>query len=188
VTFKFSAVLTVGGYSMDEVASSLQKCIRRSDLDGALFWASELDLSGYGEYAFKRLRIICSEDIGIADRSLPATLEALYRAWSDLRKKRDPNCPERLPLVHAVILLATAPKSRLADHAAVVFYRGDRPKRPIEDFAKDRHTQAGRALGRAWSHFWTEGSKLIPESEVSDPYREQAMAILRDESGLFDHE
>jgi replication-associated recombination protein RarA len=45
----------------------MQKCIRRGLERDALFWATELDRSNFGEYVWKRLRIIASEDIGIAD-------------------------------------------------------------------------------------------------------------------------
>jgi replication-associated recombination protein RarA len=43
----FSELTSVGGYLLGEVASALQKSIRRGDEDGALFWSTELDLSGY---------------------------------------------------------------------------------------------------------------------------------------------
>lgn len=46
----FAALRTRDGYLNSEVTSALQKCIRRGDEDGALFWATELDLSNYGEY------------------------------------------------------------------------------------------------------------------------------------------
>jgi hypothetical protein len=49
--------LTVPG---EVVASALQKAIRRGNEREALFWASELDLAGYGGYVWKRLRIIAS--------------------------------------------------------------------------------------------------------------------------------
>ena len=60
----FSELHSIGGYKLGEVASALQKSIRRGDEPQALFWSTELDLSGYTEYAWKRLRIITSEDIG----------------------------------------------------------------------------------------------------------------------------
>jgi replication-associated recombination protein RarA len=41
--------------------------------DSALFWATELDLSRYGEYAMKRLCIIASEDVGMGEPHVPET-------------------------------------------------------------------------------------------------------------------
>src|SRR3954463_15325586 len=114
----FGQRLTVGGYRCEEVASALQKCIRRGMEEDALFWATELDLSGFGEYVWKRLRIIASEDVGTADPCIAIGVRALYENWRDQRKKDDAkHAPERLFLVDAVIRLSQALKSRAVDHA-----------------------------------------------------------------------
>src|SRR5258705_10862502 len=98
----FSELTSVGGFCLGEVASALQKSIRRGDEDAALFWATELDLSGYGEYCWKRLRIMTSEDVGLAELQMPAQIQALYVAWSDQRKNKDErHGPDRLFLLHA---------------------------------------------------------------------------------------
>src|SRR6478752_6344808 len=96
---------TVGDYSCEEVTSALQKCIRRGLEEDALFWATELDLSGFGEYVWKRLKIIASEDIGLEENSLAAiAVRALYENWLEQRKKADTrHAPERLFLVHAIL-------------------------------------------------------------------------------------
>src|ERR1051325_2530335 len=123
----FAELTTSGGYNVGEVASAMQKCIRRGRADDALFWATELDLAGYGEYVFKRLRIIASEDIGLADNSAAQLVAALYASWAAQRKKEDQrHAPERLFLVHAVLYLAGARKSRMVDHALIVMYEGRR--------------------------------------------------------------
>jgi replication-associated recombination protein RarA len=177
----FSSLTSVGGYNLGEVASSLQKCIRRGQEDGALFWATELDLSGYGEYCWKRLKIISSEDVGMAEPGAAAEILALYQNWSAQRKKGDTrHGPERLFLVHAVILLARAKKSRLVDHALIVYYEGMRAQRPIPDVALDKHTARGRQLKRGHEHFWSEGAVVTNPGEVADPYYDQAKAIRSD--------
>jgi replication-associated recombination protein RarA len=128
----FSELTSVGGYNLGEVTSAFQKCVRRGDEDGALFWATELDISGYGEYAWKRIRIMVSEDIGLAEPGLPAQVAALYANWLAQKKKGDEkNGPERLFLVHAVILISRAGKSRMVDHALIVYYEAERTKRDI---------------------------------------------------------
>src|SRR4051794_35659972 len=53
---------TSRGYDAREVVSALQKSIRRSDPDAALYWGVELARSGYGAWLWKRLRIIAVED------------------------------------------------------------------------------------------------------------------------------
>jgi replication-associated recombination protein RarA len=167
----FAELTSKGGYKMGEVASALQKSIRRGEEDAALFWGTELDMSGFGEYCWKRLRIMTSEDIGLADPHLAATVQALYSAWADQRKKKDErHGPERLFLVHAIILLARAPKSRMVDHALIAYYEADRPQRQIPDCALDKHTVAGKRLRRGHEHFWTEGAHINNAGEVSDPY------------------
>lgn len=177
----FAQVVTPGGYICGEVASAMQKCIRRGLADDALYWATELDLAGYGEYVFKRLRIIASEDVGLGEPLASATIQALYQSWLDVRRKKDTlHAPERLFLVHAVLFLAASRKSRMVDHALVVMYEGRRDPRPIPDFALDRHTVRGRAAKRAWRHFWQHGSHLENKAALDDPYEEQARAIRQD--------
>jgi replication-associated recombination protein RarA len=169
---------TVGGYPCEEVTSAMQKCIRRGQDEPALFWATELDLSGFGEYVWKRLRIIASEDIGPSTAGIAGEVRALYCHWLDQRKKKDAkHAPERLFLVHAVLVLCRSYKSREVDHALIVFYEGARERRPIPDFALDRHTQRGRRMGRGWKHFFTEG---VGPNIIPDVYQDRAQDIRRD--------
>ena len=181
----FSELSTVGCYKIAEVSSAMQKSIRRGDEDSALFWATELDLSGYGEYVFKRLRIISSEDIGLAAPGLVTDVHALHENWLAQRKKADTrHGPERLFLVHAVLLCARAPKSRLVDHALISFYEAPRQHRDIPDYALDKHTLRGKQLKRGHAHFWAEGAKIENAGAVADPYQQKAIATrseLQDE-------
>jgi replication-associated recombination protein RarA len=172
---------TISGHESAEVVSALQKCIRRGQVDQALHWAVELDRSGYGAWCWKRLRIICSEDVGPAWPEGPATIDALYRTWLDLRKKADDKqAPWRLQLVHAVYLLASAPKSRVVDWALITHYAADAPKRDIPDVALDKHTARGKRLKRGWSHFFDAGTVLSPHApqDLEADYRERARLLL----------
>lgn len=155
--------------------------IVRGLADDALYWATELDLAGYTEYVWKRLRIIASEDIGPADPHAALQVRALYESWLELRKKNDTHhAPERLFLVHAVLYLAGAPKSRIVDHALIVHYEGPREKREIPDFALDRHTQRGRQRRRGWKHFWETGANVANPAPIPDPYLATAKEIRID--------
>jgi replication-associated recombination protein RarA len=176
---RFGDLTTPGGYRMDEVASALQKAIRRGDEAGALFWATELDQAGYGNYAWKRLRIIASEDVGIADSNAQVQVRALYDEWREMR--RDVKEAAHFGfftifLLHAVVLLVRAPKSRYLDHVLTVYYEGDRPTREVPDYALDKHTARGRQLRRGAEHFYDVGGHL-EGPVVPDPYAEQAKAI-----------
>jgi len=171
---------TAGGYVCEEVTSAMQKCIRRGMEEDALFWATELDLSGFGEYVWKRLKIIASEDIGLEEGSIRAVLvRSLYDNWKEQRKKDDTkHAPERLFLVHAVLALSRSFKSRVVDNALIVFYEGRRAKREIPDFALDRHTARGRRKKRGWDHFFTEGTG--PNIQPDAVYEARARDIRRD--------
>jgi len=161
---------TPGGYLCGEVASALQKAIRRGNEREALFWASELDLAGYGGYVWKRLRIIASEDVGLADTEAVVGVRALYENWLESKKAKDEGAMP-LFLVHAVLLLARAAKSGVTIHAWMVFYAGDRQAMGIEipDHALDMHTARGRRMGRGKKHFLDEAGRLENET-LPDPY------------------
>jgi replication-associated recombination protein RarA len=160
---------TVGGHAVDEVVSLLQKSVRRGDEEMALWAASELDLSGWSARAFSRLRIIASEDVGLAERGIVAEVNALHDTWLDMRKAK--NGADRLQLMHATLLLVRARKSRLVDHALMAFYDGERSPVIIPDYAIDGHTKRGRAMGRGADHFFDVGAQLSNvAAEVADHY------------------
>lgn len=193
----FAEFITPGGYKVGEVASAMQKCIRRGLAEDALFWATELDLTrtgpdctGFGEYVWKRLKIIASEDVGLADNSAAPTIQALYQHWLEQRKKKDTrHAPERLFMVHAVLYLAHTVKNRMVDHALIAMYEAPRSARPIPDFALDRHTVAGRKLRRGWKHFWKEGARLETPAdlrELAAHFEKIARATRRDKQRSFD--
>jgi replication-associated recombination protein RarA len=166
----FSELKTGGGFKCGEVASAMQKSIRRGNEREALFWAGELDLAGFGNYVFKRLRIIASEDVGLADPEAVLVVRALWDNWQDAKKAKN---EDALPLflVHAVLVLARAAKSGIAVHGWMAFYEGDREAMgmQIPDHALDMHTTRGRRMGRGKQHFLEEAGRLEGET-LPDPY------------------
>jgi replication-associated recombination protein RarA len=177
---------TKHGYPLDEVTSALQKCIRRAQVDEAMYWAVEMNESGFGAYAWRRLIVICSEDVGPADHMASVVIHALHenskvlreavrsgsRAQSDYWKALWPY----EALLQAVTYLARAPKSReMCDAYPTIKMRQDKGDLlPIPDYALDTHTKRGRSMGRGMEHFRTEASKLIPHKEVEgDPWRKR---------------
>jgi replication-associated recombination protein RarA len=185
----FSMQQSAGGYLLGEVASAFQKSIRRGEEEDALFFGTELDISGYGEYAWKRMKIMASEDVGLAEPMAAITIQSLYQSWKEQRTKKDTKHePERLFFVHAILVLVRARKSREVDNALVLFYEGDRRgelNREIPDYALDKHTQRGRQMRRGHSHFWDEGAKIENASGL-DKYEERAREIRADAATLFD--
>jgi replication-associated recombination protein RarA len=176
-------ITTQKGYVLWEASSALQKAIRRGDEDAALFWATELDKSGYGEYVFKRLKIIASEDIGLGEVRCSLLVESLHRNWVDQRKKKDGTNSEALFLVHAVLLCVRAKKSRMVDHACCVYYNNANDRREVPDFALDKHTLRGKKMGRGFEHFFSAGAKLENTSNLEDLYEARAKEILLNRAG-----
>lgn len=175
--FRLGAVMTGGGHPLDEVESLLQKAIRRGDEELAIFAASVLDISGYGNYAWRRLRKVASEDVGLAEPGISADIRALFDNWTDERKtdKVNPN-PGRLFLMPAVMRLVQAKKSRRVDHAGIAFYEGQRPQLDIPDWGLDVHTARGRRMGRGAGHFLDVGAVLVNAVDEPDPYLDRARA------------
>ncbi|MEM1381597.1 MAG: replication-associated recombination protein A [Pseudomonadota bacterium] len=99
-----------GGDIHYDLASVLQKSIRGSDDDAALYWTARMLEAGEDPmFIFRRLMVIASEDIGNADpRALPLVVAA-RDAFHQLGE------PEgHIPLGQAVAYLAAAPKSNSA--------------------------------------------------------------------------
>ena len=108
------------GYEPLEVISALQKAIRRGQVRPALYWAAEMDASGYTAWLWKRLLVIASEDVGTADPTLVSTIRDLRELHRELAK-RDP-AEGRLFVMHATYALAVAPKSRAIVMACCALY------------------------------------------------------------------
>lgn len=187
-------LVTKKGYDFFEVSSAFQKSIRRGLEDEAMYWAVELWNSNFGEYLWKRLKIISSEDVGLAEPNISLNIQALYQMYQEQAKKSkqsgDGNAPERLFLTHAVVMLCRAKKSRLIDWALLYHWNiHDFEHKDIPDFALDKHNERGRRLGRAWKHFFDEGTFLENRGSVpgEEDYREKARKSISNPSAdLFE--
>jgi putative ATPase len=93
--------------------SALIKSVRGSDPDAALYWLVTLLESGESaRFLARRLVILASEDVGLADSNALVVVEAAARAVEFV------GLPEaRLTLAHATIYLALAPKSNSTTRA-----------------------------------------------------------------------
>lgn len=100
-------------YGQDEhydTVSAFIKSIRGSDPDAGLYWlARMLDAGEDARFIARRLVILASEDVGMADSHGLVIADAAARAVEFV------GLPEaQLNLAHAVVYLATAPKSNRA--------------------------------------------------------------------------
>jgi len=160
-------ILTNKGYGFFEASSAFQKAIRRSEEETAMYFMVELYNSGYEEYLWKRIKIIASEDVGLADPTMPVIIAALYQNYSDQKKDNKEGRPERIFLAHAVLALSRAWKSRFADYNVIHFWRThDEKKLDIPDYAFDKHTLKGKQMGRGLDHFYEEGAKITNDAKI----------------------
>ena len=105
----------VGNFDEDthyDLLSCLQKSIRGSDPDAAVFYLAKLLSFGELISVCRRLQVIASEDIGLAYPMAAAVVRACCESAKEL------GMPEaQIPLAHAAVLLATSPKSNSAYEA-----------------------------------------------------------------------
>jgi replication-associated recombination protein RarA len=144
---------TLSGYRFDEVFSALQKTIRRGEEREAMYWAIELEKE-FAPHLWNRLEIIAHEDIGIADMHCLLFVRMCKEQYFEIRKRKSGST--RLVLSNAILAMARAEKCRLADEFNIVSYRYN-PQYAIPDVARDKHTSAGRRMGRGVGHFLDEG-------------------------------
>ncbi len=103
---------SIGNFNTDvhyDLLSCLQKSIRGSDPDATAFYVARLCAAGELTALCRRLQVIASEDVGLAYPQAAAIVRACCQSALDL------GLPEaRIPLIHAALLMATAPKSNSA--------------------------------------------------------------------------
>ncbi len=92
--------------------SGLQKSIRGSDPDAAVFYLAKLLEGGDILSPIRRLLVIASEDIGLA---YPQAAQIAYSLCETAKMLGLPEA--RIPLANCAIMLATAPKSNTAYEA-----------------------------------------------------------------------
>jgi putative ATPase len=105
-----AVVYDADGDAHYDTASAFIKSVRGSDPDAALYWLAKMLHAGEDpRFISRRLIISASEDIGLADSgALRVALDA-HHALEFL------GMPEgRIPLAHATVYLASAPKSNTA--------------------------------------------------------------------------
>lgn len=128
-----------------DVVSAFIKSIRGSDPDAGLYWlARMLEAGEDARFIARRLVILASEDVGMADSQALVVADAAARAVEFV------GLPEaQLNLAHAVLYLATAPKS---NRVIVSLGRAqadvrDRPAGAVPAHLRDAHYQSAKKLG-----------------------------------------
>ncbi|MDR1306901.1 MAG: AAA family ATPase [Treponema sp.] len=98
-----------GDYHFDTISAFI-KSVRGSDPDAALYWLAKMVRAGEDPaFIFRRMIILASEDVGMADPYALPVVIACAESFDRI------GFPEgNFPLAHACLYLATAPKSNSA--------------------------------------------------------------------------
>lgn len=142
-----------------DVVSAFIKSVRGSDPDAALYWLFLMLEGGEDpEFIVRRLVILASEDVGLADS---AALQVTVAAADALAYVGLPEAAYHL--AHATVYLATAPKSNsvaLAMRAArSLVTEGPSPAVPahLKSSGYSGAEELGHGDGYKYAHDWPEG-------------------------------
>lgn len=175
----WARIKTRNGLNADEVISALQKSIRRGLTEKACEFAYEMYITSpeMEEKLWRRLVTISVEDIGMGDPNAAILINNL----NQMRKEYGYADGDRpIYFIHAIRYLCSCVKDRSSDLLKNIviksFAMGHVPE--IPDYALDKHTVRGAAMGRGSLHFLHEASAVTPQMEVDNDYKERYEEIL----------
>ena len=154
-----------------DVVSAFIKSIRGSDPDAGLYWLARMLAAGEdARFIARRLVILASEDVGMADSRGLMVADAAARAVELV------GLPEaQLNLAHAVVYLATAPKSNTTTVAlgrAQADAR-DRPASAVPAHLRDAHYRGAASIGHGEGYEYPHDD---PRGWVAQEYRPPEVA------------
>lgn len=134
------------GDSHYDTISAFIKSMRGSDPDASLYWLAKMVYAGEDPLFIARRIVICAaEDVGMADpHALPVAVSALHAVETI-------GMPEgRIPLAHAAVYVATAPKSNACYLGIEAALRDIEEGKvfPVPDYLKDSHYRGASKLDR----------------------------------------
>lgn len=140
-------------------ASAMIKSIRGSDPDAALYWTFKMLQGGEDpRFIARRLTILASEDVGLANSH---ALTVAVAAFDACEKVGMPEC--EYAIAHAVVYLATSPKSNSVTRAMAAVKKSlrDQPIQAVPLWLRDAHTKTNKAMGHGadyrYSHDYPHG-------------------------------
>ncbi|KAA8963529.1 replication-associated recombination protein A [Mycobacterium sp.] len=151
-----------------DVISAFIKSVRGSDVDAALHYLARMLVAGEDpRFIARRLMILASEDIGMADPTALVTAVAAAQTVALI------GMPEaQLTLAQATVHLATAPKSNAVTTALTAATADVRAGKagPVPAHLRDGHYAGAAALGHAqgyrYSHNHPDG--VVPQQYPPD--------------------
>lgn len=139
-----------------DAASALIKSMRGSDPDAAIYWLARMLVAGEDPmFIARRIAILASEDIGVAD---PRALQVAAAAYDVTHRVGMPEC--QLTLAEAVIYMATAPKSNATATAIWTAMKDVRAGRtvPVPKHLRDGHYAGAKKLGNSVGYEYAHNS------------------------------
>ena len=150
-----------------DTISAFIKSVRGSDPDAALYWLARMVYAGEDpRFIFRRLLILASEDVGLADPNAVVVVNACAGTFERV------GMPEgRYPLAQATLYLATAPKSNsiMAFFDALATVEREREgevPNPLKDSNRDKEGfghGAGYLYPHAYRDHWV-AQQYLPKS------------------------
>jgi putative ATPase len=151
-----------------DVISAFIKSVRGSDVDAALHYLARMLVAGEDpRYIARRLMILASEDIGMAD---PTALQTAVAAAQTVQLIGMPEA--QLTLAHATVHLATAPKSNAVTTALGAAMADIKAGKAglVPPHLRDGHYSGAATLGNAqgyqYSHDHPDG--VVPQQYPPD--------------------
>jgi putative ATPase len=143
-----------GDYHFDTISAFI-KSLRGSDPDAALYWLAKMVRAGEDPaFIFRRMIILASEDVGLAD---PQALEVVIACAESFDRIGFPE--GNFPLAHACLYLATAPKSNSAMAFFDALAEVDREDAEVPGHLKDPSRDAesfGHGKGYIYPHAYRD--------------------------------
>ena len=171
---------TQRGYDLYEVASALQKSIRRGNVKLAGYMALEL-FPKYAEYCWRRLLTVSAED---CHGLITQEIKALYDSFHVINAgKRGDDLKGRIFISKAVIILCTCGHNRDADLLSNYIYdkksmlsdddieslltevRNEKIEMP--EYVYDVHTRKGKKSGKTKEQFFKDEEAALSNRQMS---------------------
>lgn len=153
-----------------DTISAFIKSVRGSDPDAALYWLAKMLHAGEDiRFIARRLVILASEDIGLADSQGLAVAVAAQQAVEFI------GLPEaQIPLAHATVYLATAPKSNRA-YVAILAARKDIAEGvtlAVPRYLRDKHYGGAKRLGHeGYQYSHDHEGAYVPQAYIPEGRR-----------------
>jgi len=154
-----------GDYHFDTISAFI-KSVRGSDPDAALYWLAKMVRAGEDpKFIFRRMIILASEDVGLADPLALSVVISCAQAFERI------GFPEgNFPLAHACLYLATAPKSNTTMAYFDALKEVEREDAEVPNHLRDASRDAegfGHGEGYVYPHAYRDhwaAQQYLPDS------------------------